>query len=113
MDLDPTTPPGDTWEYRAVAVGGFNSVTEFQTALDRMGGQGWELVTVTDKASNWLGGTDKVIAVFKRYHPADSAAGWRPDPTGTGRFRYWNGERWTRDIVGHGPGEESEDDWPE
>ena len=27
--------------------------------------------------------------------PADRAPGWKPDPTGRGSYRYWDGARWT------------------
>ena len=27
--------------------------------------------------------------------PVDLTAGWKPDPTGRGAYRYWDGMRWT------------------
>lgn len=31
---------------------------------------------------------------------ADALAAWYPDPLGRARLRWWDGERWTRDVAG-------------
>jgi hypothetical protein len=36
------------------------------TVLGAMGSDGWELVNVYDKASNWIAGTEKGFILFKR-----------------------------------------------
>src|SRR5207244_1940641 len=41
-------------------------------ALGQLGEEGWELVTVYDKASNWLNGMEKGFALFKRPVPEDA-----------------------------------------
>lgn len=33
---------------------------------------------------------------------AMSAPGWYPDPSGEGRYRYWDGHAWTGDVTGGG-----------
>jgi hypothetical protein len=37
-----------------------------------LGSEGWELVAIHDKASNWIGGAEKGFAIFKREVPVDA-----------------------------------------
>lgn len=47
--------------------------------------------------------------IFKRLRPPDLSAGWRGDPSGDYRLRWWNGAQRTRKVV-LGDGQESIDD---
>jgi hypothetical protein len=54
------------WQYAVVNVGTFNTQGRLVLVLGSLGAEGWELVHVYDKASNWLAGTEKGFALFKR-----------------------------------------------
>lgn len=54
------------WQYAVVNVGTFNTQARLVLVLGSLGSQGWELVHVYDKASNWLAGAEKGFALFKR-----------------------------------------------
>lgn len=54
-----------TWEYRTVDLGGVRE-RKLDRALNDLGGQGWELVSIFGKAGNLMGGLTKAVAVFKR-----------------------------------------------
>jgi hypothetical protein len=54
------------WQYRVVSIGSFFAGDRLGGALGRLGEDGWELVTVYDKASNWLQGMEKGFMLFKR-----------------------------------------------
>lgn len=61
----------ERWEYRSIKVlskgflGGILEIQEFDTELNRMGSEGWELVSCFDTNQS-EGATREVIAVFKR-----------------------------------------------
>jgi hypothetical protein len=59
------TPPV-RWQYRVVNVRTFFTADRMALALGYFGQDGWEFVSVFDKASNWLGGTEKGFMLFKR-----------------------------------------------
>lgn len=62
-------------------------------AFGHLGSAGWELVTIHDKVSNWLGGMEKGFAIFKReVAPED------PEPDKWASWEY-------ADFVGRPPGE--------
>ena len=61
----------DRWEYKTLqfgvrgAMGGILEVEQFESELNRMGGEGWELVSCFD--TNYVqGGSRFVVAVFKK-----------------------------------------------
>lgn len=57
------------WAYRIVGLGAFNTSDRLPAVLGRLGSQGWELVGVYDKSSNWIAGLEKGFALFKRPIP--------------------------------------------
>jgi len=109
------------WQYRVVNVGMYNTPDRLASVLGQLGSNGWELVHVYDKQSNWLAGMEKGFAIFKRAvpdgeEPPDSWAlwapslalqplpapsrkrtgeGWRDDPSGRHPHRYYDGKNWT------------------
>lgn len=54
------------WQYHIVNMGMFNAADRMTAAFGQLGEQGWELVAVHDKASNWLTSMEKGFAIFKR-----------------------------------------------
>ncbi len=54
------------WQYGVINIGAFNAMDRMQTAFATLGAGGWELVTVYDKASNWLADVEKGFMLFKR-----------------------------------------------
>jgi hypothetical protein len=69
----------DRWQYRMVNLGSFFTAQRLPEALGRLGSEGWELVHVYDKASNWMRDVEKGFALFKRPVPAgepDPIEGW-------------------------------------
>lgn len=74
----PTNRTQARWQYRIVNVGIFGTARRMQEALGTLGAQGWDLVAVLDKASNWIGGTEKGFLLLKRrWEGADDPVdGW-------------------------------------
>lgn len=66
------------WQYRIVQSGAFGTAERLGMALSYFGQQGWELVTVYDKASNWIQGIEKGFVLFKRPVPpgVEPEGGW-------------------------------------
>lgn len=60
---------GDRFQYAVVNVGMFNSADRMAGVLASAGENGWELVTVYDKSSNWLNGMEKGFMLLKRRVP--------------------------------------------
>lgn len=58
------------WQYGVVAIGMFGAFERLRNTLGVLGADGWELVTVYDKASNWLNGMEHGFMLFKRPVPA-------------------------------------------
>lgn len=58
--------PGTRWQYAVANIGTFATGERLIRVLGSLGAQGWELVNVYDKASNWIGGTEKGFMLFKR-----------------------------------------------
>lgn len=54
------------YQYRIVQLGMFNAVERMAAAFAQLGEQGWELVAMYDKSSNWWQGLEKGFALFKR-----------------------------------------------
>ena len=90
----------DCWEYFQVAVG-IPSLKALTDALNRLGAEGWEVVTTTStiKTIANISG-NKIIVLAKRRilpppPPRDRAAAWHDDPTGRFDKRYWDGRFWS------------------
>lgn len=86
----PDAEPYDTrWQYRLVNVGAFFAPSRLGMTLSFFGQRGWELVSVYDKASNWLNGIENGIILFKK-----------PVPPGDEPDGAWT-EVWTSAQVEH------------
>lgn len=59
------------WQYRIVDLGVFWARDRLVHSLAALGSEGWELVGIYDKSSNWLEGMEKGFALFKRSVPED------------------------------------------
>jgi len=81
------------WQYHVVNLGTINAAERMSAAFGHLGSEGWELVAMYDKSSNWLAGMEKGFAIFKRSVPdgeepdgpwgqSKSAADIAPDPLG-------------------------------
>ena len=57
------------FQYHVVNLGAFNAADRMVQAFGRLGEQGWELVAMYDKGSNWWGQLEKGFALFKREVP--------------------------------------------
>lgn len=62
-------PTAEHYQYAIVNVGTFNSADRMRATLAQAGAAGWELITVYDKASNWVGGWEKGFMLLKRVVP--------------------------------------------
>ena len=60
---------GIRWQYSVVNIGSFGAMSRMASVLGLSGSQGWELVGVYDKASNWFQGMEKGFMLFKRPVP--------------------------------------------
>jgi hypothetical protein len=60
---------GPLWQFAVINIGSFRAAGRFQRALGAAASQGWELVGVYDKASNWLSGMEKGFILLKRQVP--------------------------------------------
>ena len=66
------TPLGDEgvrWQYAVVDIGAFHSSARMAAVLGQAGAAGWELITVFDKQSNWIGSMEKGFMMMKRPVP--------------------------------------------
>lgn len=61
------------YQYRIVQLGMFSTADRLAAALSELGRNGWELVTIYDKSSNWLNNMEKGFALFKRDAPENVA----------------------------------------
>lgn len=57
------------WQYGVVNIGMFGALDRMRAVFGELGKQGWELVTVYDKASNWMASMEKGFMLFKRPVP--------------------------------------------
>jgi hypothetical protein len=121
------------WQYRVVNLGMFNAPDRMAAVLGHLGSQGWELISIYDKQSNWLQAMEKGFALFKRVvppgaHPDGEWAkwayantrglpkpakatpeGWLADPSGRHPDRWWDGSQWTKWVRDKSGGTRSED----
>jgi hypothetical protein len=66
----PTVEERDGWQYQIIDLGLFSAAERMTSAFGVLGSEGWELITVFDKSSNWIAGGEKGFAIFKRRVPA-------------------------------------------
>jgi hypothetical protein len=66
---DRGTYTGPFWQFAIINIGMFRAIDRFEKALGVAASQGWELVGVYDKASNWLSGMEKGFILLKRQVP--------------------------------------------
>ena len=57
------------WQYGVINIGMFGALDRLQRVFGELGQHGWELVTVYDKASNWMANMEKGFMLFKRPVP--------------------------------------------
>lgn len=57
---------GTRWQYAVVNIGSFGAIDRMRQVLGEAGAQGWELISVYDKASNWFQGMEKGFMLLKR-----------------------------------------------
>ena len=62
-------PDGVRWQYGVVNVGMFGTLDRLKNVFEALGSEGWELITIYDKASNWFNGMEKGFMLFKRPVP--------------------------------------------
>lgn len=58
------------WQYGVVNIGMFASMDRMEEVLAAAGEQGWELITIYDKSSNWFANMEKGFMLLKRPVPA-------------------------------------------
>jgi hypothetical protein len=64
------------WQYKIINIGMYATAERLTYVLGRLGEDGWELVHVYDKASNWLTNMEKGFAILKRpVDPGDEPDG--------------------------------------
>jgi hypothetical protein len=85
-----------TYEYTYVAADAMNSAVDMVKALNDLGTEGWQLVT--------LEAADTMLAVVRRPieslpPPDELAEGWYDDPSGRFDMRLWNGRAWTFSVA--------------
>lgn len=64
-------PGAPRWHYAIVNTGSFTTAERMTEVLASAGSAGWELISIYDKASNWLGGLEKGFMMLKRPVPDD------------------------------------------
>ena len=57
------------FQYRIVGLGTFNVAEKMVGTFAHLGSNGWELVGIFDKSSNWITAYEKGFALFKREVP--------------------------------------------
>jgi hypothetical protein len=74
------------WQYTIVNIGVTFAGERLGITLSYFGQRGWELVTVFDKASNWMAGAEKGFILLKRPVPE----GHEPEGPWT---EFWNADQ--------------------
>ena len=69
MSLPDAEPYDTRWQYRIVNLGAAFAAKRLGITLSYFGQHGWELVSVYDKSSNWLGGVENRFMLFKKAVP--------------------------------------------
>jgi Protein of unknown function (DUF2510) len=57
---------GQRWQYAVVNIGMFGAIDRMQLVFGAAGSQGWELIAIYDKSSNWFNGMEKGFMLLKR-----------------------------------------------
>lgn len=67
---EPYLGPGEArWQYGVIDLGVYNAMDRMQAILGVAGSEGWQLVGVYDKASNWMVNKEKGFMLFRRPVP--------------------------------------------
>lgn len=67
QSLDPLDAyTGTRWQYAVVNIGMFSAMNRMELVLGSAGSQGWELISIYDKGSNWNVGMEKGFMLLKR-----------------------------------------------
>jgi hypothetical protein len=90
-----------TYEYTYVQAP-TNTVVQLIEALNNLGAEGWQLVTMDDVDRTL--GLNMLTAILRRPieplpAPVDLAEGWYEDPSGRFDLRLWNGRAWTFSVA--------------
>lgn len=80
----------ERYQYRVVNLGTFKAADRMAKAFGKLGEDGWRLVAMHDKSSNWFAGYEKGFAIFLKVVPE----GREPD----GEWAKWE----YADLVGEG-----------
>jgi hypothetical protein len=67
---------GPRWQHGVVNLGMYGAMDRMVSVLSTLGRDGWELVNVYDKASNWMQGMEKGFMLFKRPVPPGVTLGF-------------------------------------
>lgn len=80
--------PTVRWQYAIASIGVIGAADRLQTVLGALGADGWELVSVFDKSSNFLNGMEKGFVLFKRPVPDghEPEGGWAVQVSKSGRI---------------------------
>ena len=80
--------PRIRWQYAVANLGTFGAAERLHEVLGKLGADGWELVGVYDKSSNWLAGMEKGFAMLKRpvYPGENPDEGWAVQVDRDGNF---------------------------
>jgi len=102
MTITETEVGAGRWEYAHLEIGTNKSlgggVATLTRALNDLGVEGWQLVTLDDVDRTF--DVNTYVAMLRRQlvplpDPADLTEGWYADPSGRCGHRYWNGRTWT------------------
>jgi len=58
------------WQYGVINIGAYNATERTQAVLGQAGANGWQLVSIYDKASNWQSGMEKGFMLLRKPVPA-------------------------------------------
>ncbi len=111
------TGAAEQWEYFVGAMK-VPALTNLEAQLNRIGSEGWEVVSVSTTVKTMVNvtGNDMVVVCKRRCvplpPPAAPAADWYDDPSGRFDKRYWDGGRWTVHVGRVGPPKETSQDPP-
>src|SRR2546423_13984027 len=95
------------WEYFVGAIKA-PAVATLQDGLNRLGAEGWEVVSISTTVKTMINVTgNDLVVVAKRpcIHeaPSTDTAEWRDDPYRKFDKRYWDGSKWSAHVGMVGP----------
>jgi len=57
------------WQYGVINIGAYNAMERMQAVLGQAGANGWQLISIYDKASNWQSGVEKGFMLLRKPVP--------------------------------------------